>query len=251
VADTIRMTSATSGKVALAGVGPFGAHVASLLATALPGGGKVDATLAGISAALAEQASAVVIALSRPDPTLCDTIDALSYRHQRPWLPVIMEHPVIRIGPLARPPAGPCFRCYARRRRQHDRQPWVTAALLAGNDRQQVCGPGGYLPHHARLAAAIAHDAVRSLLEDSPSQAAPEPGSVSTIRLADMGLSLGLRSSGVIACHDCDRCGVAALPGASDWLIDLALSLNADRADRDPIDPHEDVRQPDSTWAAR
>jgi len=143
MAGAVRMTPVTPETVALAGAGPFGVRVASLLAAVHPGYQEADASLAEISAAFTGPAGAVVIALWRPDAELCDTADTLSYRYQLPWLPVVMEHPVIRIGPLVRPPAGPCFRCYARRRRQHDRQPWVTAALQAAYDRDQDCGPGG------------------------------------------------------------------------------------------------------------
>jgi bacteriocin biosynthesis cyclodehydratase domain-containing protein len=252
MASAIRMTPAASGKVALAGAGPFGMRVASLLAAAHPGYREASATLAEISAAFTEPTTAVVIALWRPEPDLCDAADSMSYRYQRPWLPVVMEHPVIRIGPLVRPPAGPCFRCYARRRRQHDRQPWVTAALQAAYDKDQACGPGGFLPHHARLAAAVARDMLRRLQACSPGRTGPELGDVTTIRLSDMGLNIGLRSSRVIACHDCDRCGEAGLPGAPDWLTDLALSLGVSRADRGPMkDPDEDLVHPDWNGAVR
>lgn len=252
MASAVRMTPAAPGTVALAGAGPFGVRIVSLLAAAHPGYREANATLAEISTAFTEQANAVVIALWRPDPELCDAADALSYRYQRPWLPVVMEHPVIRIGPLVRPPAGPCFRCYARRRRQHDRQPWVTAALQAAYHREQACGPGGYLSHHARLAAAVAQDMLRRLQGNAPGQAGPGPGDVTTVRLSDMGLNIGLRSSRVIACHDCDRCGDGGLPGAPDWLTDLALSLGVSRADRGSgMEPDEDLLQPDWRGAVR
>lgn len=180
MARAIHITPSAPGKVTLAGAGPFGLRVASLLAAIHPGCRKTNATLAEISAAFTEQANAAVIALWRPDPELCDAVDALSYRYQQPWLPVIMEHPVIRIGPLVRPPAGPCFQCYARRRRQHDPQPWVTAALQAAYDRSQACGPGGYMPHHARLAAAVAQDMLRRLDGHPLGQAGYEPDEVTT-----------------------------------------------------------------------
>jgi bacteriocin biosynthesis cyclodehydratase domain-containing protein len=242
MADTLRMMPAKPGTFAIAAAGSFGERVISLLTAAFPGSTEFKATGAEISAAFAGQESAVVIALWRPDPELCDAADALSYEHRRPWLPVIMEHPVIRIGPLLRPPAGPCFRCYTRRRRQHDQQPWATAALLAAYDRDQFCGPGGYLPHHARLAAAIAQAMLsRPGEEEALGNGSPGGGDVTTIGLSDMGLSVGMRSSRVIPCHDCDRCGTAGPPGDLGWLTEVALSTRAQAAD-----PGWDESQPDS-----
>jgi bacteriocin biosynthesis cyclodehydratase domain-containing protein len=225
MASAIRMTKPEHGLITLAGSGPFGRRVVSLIEPAHPGGRQADATPAGITAAFTEPARAVVIALWRPDPELCDIADDLAYAHQRPWLPVIAEHPVIRIGPLVRPPAGPCFRCYARRRRQHDQQPWVTAALQATYGQEPGCGPAGYLPHHARLAAAVAADMLRRLKDDPAAPADDDPGDVATLRLSHMGLLIGLRSSRVVSCHDCGRCGTAERPGASAWLTDLVLRM--------------------------
>jgi len=93
---------------------------------------------------------------------------------------------------------------------------------------------------------------LRRLQGDPPGRAGQELGDVVTLGLSDMGLNIGLRSSRVIACHDCDRCGAAELPGAPDWLTDLALSLGVSRTDRDPMtDPDEGLRQPDWRGAVR
>lgn len=252
MARTIRMMPAAPGKFAMAGTGSFGARVISLLIAAFPGSTEYTATGAGISAAFTDQESAVVIALWRPDPGLCDAADALSYEHRRPWLPVVMEHPVIRIGPLVWPPAGPCFRCYTRRHRQHDQQPRATAALLAAYDRDRSCGPGGYLPHHARLAAATAQAMLsRPQEEEAPGHASRDGGDVTTIRLSDMGLGVGLRSSRVIPCHDCDRCAAAGPPSGPGWLTELALSLRADSADRGMDESQPDLLSADASGAAR
>jgi bacteriocin biosynthesis cyclodehydratase domain-containing protein len=204
VADPIRLieAEAASPRIMVGGIGDFGVRVASFLSAWLPAAREFGAA-DGIEAAFAAEATAVVLALWRPEPGLCEIADELSFRRLVPWLPVIMEHPVIRVGPLVEPMTRPCFRCYARRRAQHDLQPWVTAALLARYRQDPAWGPAGYLPHHARMAAAVAAGA---LSDRAPAHRSRDEsrmdGEVTTIGLA----TDGLQTNRVIACHNCDRC---------------------------------------------
>ena len=211
MSSAVRLTPDPPAPVAVAGTGPFGTRCAELLAAGLPGSRTLDAS--EITATFATRPGAVVLALWRPEPGLCEAADELAFRHRVPWLPVVMEHPVIRVGPVVRPPVGPCFGCYARRRAQHDGQPWATAALRAAYDRDQACGARGYLPHHARLAAAVAHTMLHP--------GAVPLDTVSTIRLVTGGLSAGR----VVACHGCARCGTGAPPGRPGWLEELPLRM--------------------------
>jgi bacteriocin biosynthesis cyclodehydratase domain-containing protein len=229
MASAIRVTSAPLKKVALLALGPFGARVISLLADGHPGYCDYQLTCAQIPAAFTSGASAVVMALWRPDPGLCEVADDLAFRYRVPWLPIVMEHPVIRIGPVVSPAAGPCFRCYARRRNQHDLQTWVTAALQAVYTREPASGPAGYLPHHARLAAAVAIDLLGRLnAETAPADPGQVAGEVTTIRLADGGLAVNR----VVACNNCHRCDGAGPYAAPDWLAELAHSRDDGRARR-------------------
>jgi hypothetical protein len=133
-----------------------------------------------------------------------------------------MEHPVIRVGPLVIAPTGPCFGCYARRRAQHDLQRWASAVLQEAYDHDQGCGPLGYLPHHARIAAALAHGALGAVIAAEPRlEATQKAGEVTTIRL----LGGDLRVSHVIGCHDCDKCAAATQPVNPEWLTELVTSL--------------------------
>jgi bacteriocin biosynthesis cyclodehydratase domain-containing protein len=198
------------------GLGPFGERVAELLARQYPAAVTSDA--AGLEGAFATAPGAVVVALWRPSPVLCEQADRLAFQNQVPWLAVTMEHPVIRIGPLVVPGAGPCFDCYRRRRIQHDTQGAATSALYAAYERDPSIGPAGYLPHHARLAAATAAQllARTGLLPPGPDArsaehrppADPPVGQVVTLRLLRRGVSM----SRVIGCHDCDRCGTPTGP---------------------------------------
>jgi bacteriocin biosynthesis cyclodehydratase domain-containing protein len=219
--DAIRLTPGAPGGVALTWSGQFGERVCALLAAGFGGGREPRSGAGAVPAAFSSGAGLVVLALWRPYPELCELADELAFRHGAAWLPVIMEPAAIRVGPLVLPSAGPCFRCYARRRDQHDRQPWSTAALQAAYDRDPGCGPEGFLPHHARLAAGIAGSAVAGLITGAgQQQGQPEPGQVMTIRL----LAGDVLVSHVVACHGCDRCGGPVPSVDSRWLSRLAAA---------------------------
>lgn len=183
-------------------LGPFGARVAELLAADRPGCTVVPA--GAVEAAFALEADLVIAALWRPSPALCERADTLSFSLGRRWLPLTMDQRRIHVGPLVVPPQGPCHGCQSRRLAQHDRHYQETQALNAAFDQDAACGPGGYLPHHARLAAAM----VRHLADGgrSPDPAGScreaECGSVVTINLTDCAIT----ADQVITCHDCTRC---------------------------------------------
>jgi bacteriocin biosynthesis cyclodehydratase domain-containing protein len=217
-----RAHSGNSTSLGVVGIGPFGDRVAAHLMNTHPGARLV--AWSDIQNAFAVGRSAVVVALWRPEPLLCEKADELAHRHGLPWLPVTMEHPVIRIGPLVWPRCGPCFRCYRARREQHDTQPAATAALLKAYEDDSSAGPGGYLPHQARMAAAIARQML-GCLAVGDGQGEVAAGQVTTLRLLGGGMSV----SRVIACHDCRRCGgppgpVGNLPevlsGSRNWVLE-------------------------------
>lgn len=216
MASAVRLTPPPLTPVHIVGTGPFGKRCGQLLAANLPASRRYDSI--ELTAAFASQPAAVVLAIWRPEPALCEAADEIAFRYGVPWLPVIMEHPAIRVGPVIRPPAGPCFGCYARRRGQHDGQPWATAALHAAYQRDRTCGPRGYLPQHARLAAGVAQT---MLLSEAGSAADAVSATVTTIRLVTGGMS----ASRVMACHGCARCGGGVPPGPPGWMSELSLQL--------------------------
>ncbi len=187
--------------LAVVGLGPFGDRVAAHLVSTCAGARLVAPSDIANAFAISGCA-ALVVALWRPEYQLCERADDLAHQHGLPWLPVTMDHPVIRIGPLVCPWSGPCFRCYRARREQHDTQPAATAALLRAYGDDPSAGPGGYLPHQARIAAAIAGQAL-GYLAGGDRLGETAAGKVTTLRLLGGGMSV----SRVIACHDCSRCG--------------------------------------------
>jgi bacteriocin biosynthesis cyclodehydratase domain-containing protein len=220
MAGAIRVTRAPPAGLAVASTGQFGERVSAFLAASRLPCREFSARGRELADAFAGS-SVVVLALWRPEQELCESADELSFRHRLPWLPIIMEHPVIRVGPMVRPPAGPCFRCYARRRGQHDRDRWATAILGAAYSNDHACGPEGYLPHHARMAAALASGMLDRPAIHNGGQVADE---VTTIPL----LTGGLRTWPVIACHGCERCGPGAPSAGPDWLRELSARIRAD-----------------------
>lgn len=175
--------------IATVALGPFGDAVAAHLAAARPGRRVADDD---VEAAFAEEPSAVVVPLWRPAPDMCDRIDRLAFRYSTPWLPVVMEHPHILVGPWVVPGQGPCYACYRSRRLQHDKSA-VLSALYAAYDSERDLGPGGFLPHHARLAAGLAGLVLNR-------------GNAGRVVAIDL---LGGDTSyhHVCACHGCPRCG--------------------------------------------
>ncbi len=227
MADSFRLTERAGPAVLAGGVGEFGERVAGFLSGWLPEAEEYKVA-DGLAAAFSAASAAVALALWRPEPDLCELADELSFQYQIAWLPVIMEHPVIRVGPLVDPAAGPCFRCYSRRRAQHDRQPWITATLYAGYRRDQAWGSGGYLPHQARMASAVA---LKALADHAIAPASRRDddrlGEVATIGL----MAGGLTVNPVIACHNCDRCTPAQVGAAQpaarlNWIRELVTGVN-------------------------
>ena len=168
-----RSPSGDDTSLSVIGLGPFGERVAQHLLGTRPDAKRVAA--ADLGNAFTATGEAVVLALWRPEPELCEQADELSWRRGVPWLPVVMDHRAVSVGPLVSQP-GPCFRCYRRRREQHDVQPAATAALLAAYARDAGAGPAGYLPHHARMAAGLATQMLRGDLVPAAAWPPGRPG---------------------------------------------------------------------------
>jgi bacteriocin biosynthesis cyclodehydratase domain-containing protein len=216
MAAAVRVTG--SPPLALAGSGHFGRRVVDMLDELYLASLRVPAD--NLGDAFASDAAAVVLALSWPSPETCRRADELAYATGKPWLPVIAEHPVLRAGPLIVPPRAPCFACFQARRWQHDSERRTTAALLAAAERGTaergtVAGPGGYLPHHARLASAAA----ATLLD----------GNLAGQVIAYDVLDGSIGRNPVIACDDCEREHGSADPDRQTELARVAAMASAIR----------------------
>lgn len=202
----------------LIGVGSFGEAVVHSLLEVFPAARSTTADSldeAALDKTFAVAPGPVVMGLWRPTPALCEAADRLSWRHGVPWLPIVREEPVIRVGPWVSPGQAPCFRCYQWRRQQHESDPVVGTALRAAYDDDPTLGPAGHLPQQARLAAGVAlcllHRAAPG--HTAPGHADPDTtdpgdgpaGEVVTIST----LNAAMETHHVVACHGCDRCGTS------------------------------------------
>lgn len=180
MAATVRLTD-----VAVAAVGEFGHAVQARLladgATAL----DADRPQPG-------DAKAMVLVSWRPDPARTEVFDRLAHERAISWLPVVVDHPLLVVGPWVTP-GGPCYDCYGLRRRQHDPKSRHRADLLAAYQADDTLGVYGHLPHHLRIAEALTRLVLQS----------PQPGMTTMVDLAAMAVS----RVDLVARHGCARCG--------------------------------------------
>lgn len=199
-------------ELALCGVGSFGRRVTALLAGEFPCSrqfhGNREPTSGDLASAFASDCAAVVVVVPRVSRAICTHADDLAYQSGKPWLPVVLEHPWLRAGPLVRPPSGPCFRCCQARRRQHDTEFGASAVIEAAYDADAALAPAGYLPHQARLGAAMV---ARSLTDCVP-------GLVFEVNV----VTSASAAHPVISCHDCDRDHAVTGPAGALDLISIA-----------------------------
>ncbi|KUL29609.1 TOMM precursor leader peptide-binding protein [Actinoplanes awajinensis] len=180
-------------------VGPFGFAVAERLRDLVH-----DVEIAGAPGAVVrprtpEPRLHVLIAWRRI-PELERECDEESFRTGQPWLPVILDHPVLEIGPAVVPGAGACQSCYRGRQAQHDPARTVRAAVDRHYTADAQAGPAGYLPSTALLAAAAVAEAVDRL------RTAPED-EAGRVRQIDVPTQQ-LRAGRVVGVHGCPRCGL-------------------------------------------
>ncbi|WP_144122550.1 TOMM precursor leader peptide-binding protein [Catellatospora sichuanensis] len=182
MAATVRLTD-----VAVAAVGEFGHAVQSRLLA--DGASALDPDRPRPGAA-----QAMVLVSWRPDAARTELFDELAHDRAIAWLPVVVDHPFLVVGPWVAP-GGPCYDCYRFRREQHDPKSRHRAELLAAYRADDTLGVYGHLPHHLRAAEALARLVLQS----------PQPGMTVMVDLATMMVS----RVDLIARHGCPRCGAA------------------------------------------
>jgi bacteriocin biosynthesis cyclodehydratase domain-containing protein len=144
----------------------------------------------------------------REAPRLADVLDARSADWRTPWLPVVLEHPRLRVGPVVAPGHGACYACFLRRRKQHEPDAQITAALNARYDADPDAGPQGFLPHQVSLAAGMAEAEIGYFDAGTLDE---RGGLVRHYHL----LEHQITTSRVLRVHGCGRCNRAAEPTSS------------------------------------
>lgn len=180
-------------------VAGFGQAVARRLADMLSSVVITDATGGEAVPAAWPVASVHVLAAWRPMPQLAAVLDACTYRWKVPWLPIISEHPNLRIGPTVAPGYGPCYTCFSRRYLQHSSTPDLTEALHLHYANHPTVGPLGFSPAMVTMAAMTAYEVLQSLSSDP----AVEAGVIRQINLQ----TLKTIKTGTVGVHGCPNCG--------------------------------------------
>ncbi|MDJ1132791.1 TOMM precursor leader peptide-binding protein [Streptomyces iconiensis] len=184
-------------------VGDFGAEVARCLGRAHPGT-VVSHDRAARGTALLDSsgwppARIRVLASWRETPRLMETLDARSADWRTPWFPVVNEHPRLRVGPVVVPGEGACYRCFRRRRAQHEPPSTRSTLLHTHYDAHPEAGVAGFLPHHVDMAAAAASDVLHRI---ERGESADTAGNVRHWNVLEHRMS----SARVVGVHGCDRC---------------------------------------------
>ncbi|MEU6084217.1 TOMM precursor leader peptide-binding protein [Streptomyces sp. NPDC047108] len=183
--------------------GEFGERVARHVEH-MTGSPSQRADLAGLQPAAWPHTPLRLVATWRLEATLLHEVARLHQACRTPWLPVVHEYPVIRVGPLIVPGQGPCHDCYIRRRAQHDRASTGAAALRASLASAADHGVSGFTDAQARIAAGLALDVV--------DQEDPASGHRAGLVLFYDVLSRSLVADTVVRVHGCADCGTPPHP---------------------------------------
>ena len=192
--------------------GPFGAAVADRLAAQRP---VVRTRLEEPGAEATAHwpvAPLRVLCAWRAVPRVERLLDEAAFAWRVPWLPVVLEHPELRVGPFVVPGTGPCHACFRRRAAQHSSSADVTAELHERLDADPTLGAAGFMPFHVTIAAALAQRAI----------SAREAGRVRRVNV----VTLQPTSGRVVGVHGCRQCG-SGVPEATRSHAALERELGA------------------------
>ena len=139
-----------------------------------------------------------VLAAWRPVRSLCEFMDELSYERGRPFIPLILDSPVLRFGPVIVPNVSGCWHCWDMRLRQHTISLRERSALLEFYETNPQSGPAGYLEPFAMIGAAQ----IARITQSSMDRAA---GQIWQMNLFTRHVSTGR----LVGIDGCGRCGLS------------------------------------------
>ncbi|OAJ76157.1 hypothetical protein AYJ08_19960 [Brevibacillus sp. SKDU10] len=183
-------------------VGTFGTEVANQIVSRAPETvvTHMPATYTQLPTHLFPVARIHVLASWRAVSQLSNQMDEYSYRWKIPWLPVVMDHPYLRIGPFVDTSEGACYHCFEKRYLQHSPTPEYIDALNSYYDAHPEAGPKGFLRVFASLSAAQVIHLEKCYRQESTSIS----GSLWQINI----LTSEPLQTQVIGVHGCPRCGL-------------------------------------------
>lgn len=142
---------------------------------------------------------AVILASWRPVPHLCELLNDLSFTWGRPFIPLVLDSTILRIGPIIIPNHGSCWTCWASRYRQHDAWRQERRVLLEHYASHPAAGPRGYLEPFAMVGASRLASILAALKDPSV-----PAGRIWQIDLITREMITGT----VVGVNDCPQCGL-------------------------------------------
>lgn len=148
-----------------------------------------------------------IVVSRREDAVLFELVDRSAAETGIAYIPVVFEHPRLRVGPTIVPggsggPAntsGGCHRCFTGRQYQHNPGMVAASALWEHYATDRAAGPDGHLPQHAALASALVARVVAAIREG---RLADERNLIRTVHL----LQGTHQRHELIPVHGCSRC---------------------------------------------
>jgi len=204
-------------------VGPFGDPVAEHLATLRFD--TVRTSLEDASDSAGPSWRIAVVAAWRPVVALCTAVDTMSRRLNRPFIPLVMEGATLSIGPTGTANHAGCWRCWIKRRNQHDPYASMRAAVTRFYDTSPEVGPQGYFE-----AAALIGAAQLSRIIDAIDATACVGGAVWQFDV----LTRDVTASTVIGVDDCPYCGLGRSLEDRTYRAFQTLFAGADVTERQP-----------------
>lgn len=145
------------------------------------------------------QRRVTIIAAWRPVINICNKLEEISYERGVPFIPLMADSTVIRLGPIVVPGAGACWTCWLNRSAQHETNLRIQSAVMAHYSARPDAGPQGYLRPLAMIAAARLSAIINDL--DSSDQVGGY--------IWQMGIiTRQITTSNVVGVANCPRCGM-------------------------------------------
>jgi hypothetical protein len=91
-----------------------------------------------------KNADGYLVISEHPSVDLCRFIENATWNTQKPFLPVIIDHPYMTVGPLVNKSAGICYHCYNERLMQHHPSPGLASAVNRYYETHIGEGPKGF-----------------------------------------------------------------------------------------------------------
>jgi bacteriocin biosynthesis cyclodehydratase domain-containing protein len=139
----------------------------------------------------------------RAVPSLCEFVNHLSFERDRPFVPVIQDLTVLRVGPIIMPGLGPCWNCWATRLQQHAGWTAQREALLDHYESHPDEGPRGFVEPLVRIASSILADRM-----DAIDTSSVTPGLIWQLDI----LTGEITTATLVGVHNCTYCGLRRSP---------------------------------------